>query len=253
MILPVPGMPQVQPNDDLAAILTRAIDASMLGVKNGDVLVVCQKIVSKAEGRVVALDTIEPSAMASAWAAEYEKDPRLIELVFRESRRIVRMERGNLIVETGPGWICANAGIDQSNAVCEGTVTLLPLDPDASAQRLRAALADSLGVELAVIVTDTFGRPWREGQVEFALGVAGMNPIEDLAGSPDLIGRELGVTQIATADQLASAAGLAMGKSDGMPAILIRGWKPLAAARPDETEGPGGQRLIRPAENDLFR
>ncbi|MEO2169436.1 MAG: coenzyme F420-0:L-glutamate ligase [bacterium] len=253
MILPVPGVPQVQPDDDLAAILARAIDASKLGVKTGDVLVVCQKIVSKAEGRVVALDTIEPSAMAAAWASDYEKDARLIELVFRESRRIVRMERGNLIVETGPGWICANAGIDQSNAVSEGTVTLLPVDPDASAQHLREALTESLGVELVVIVTDTFGRPWREGQVEFALGVAGMNAIEDLAGSPDLIGRELGLTQIATADQLASAAGLAMGKSDGMPAILIRGWKPAASAVADETECSGGRRLIRPAENDLFR
>jgi coenzyme F420-0:L-glutamate ligase/coenzyme F420-1:gamma-L-glutamate ligase len=254
MILPVPGIPAIEPDADLAAILAKAIDESKLGVKQGDVLVVCQKIVSKAEGRIVALDAVEPSDLARRWAEEHEKDPRLVELVFRESNRIVRMERGNLIVETGPGWICANAGIDQSNAVTEGTVTLLPLDTDGSAARLRAGLKEHLGVDFAVIITDTFGRPWREGQVEFALGVAGLNPIEDLGGTPDLIGRELGVTQIAAADQLASAAGLAMGKSDGMPAILIRGWTPAPDTRPDESGRPtNGTRLIRPTENDLFR
>ncbi len=254
MILPVPGIPAIQPDDDLGALLAKAISDSKLGVKQGDVLVVCQKIVSKAEGRIVALDDIEPSDLAKRWAETHEKDPRLIELVFRESNRIVRMERGNLIVETGPGWICANAGIDQSNAVTEGTVTLLPLDADASAARLRDRLREDLGMDFAVIVTDTFGRPWREGQVEFALGVAGLNPIEDLGGTPDLIGRELGITQIAAADQLASAAGLAMGKSDGMPAILIRGWVPARETKPDESGRPSnGTRLIRPTENDLFR
>ena len=254
MILPVPGIPAIDAGSDLSKILASAISDSKLGVKRGDVLVVCQKIVSKAEGRIVALDDIEPSDLARRWAETHEKDPRLVELVFRESNRIVRMERGNLIVETGPGWICANAGIDQSNAVKQGTVTLLPLDADGSAERLRAGLRKHLGVEFAVIVTDTFGRPWREGQVEFALGVAGLDPIEDLGGTPDLIGRELGVTQIAAADQLASAAGLAMGKSDGMPAILIRGWTPATGTRPDESGRPAnGTRLIRPTENDLFR
>ena len=254
MILPVPGIPAIHADTDLSQVLATAISDSKLGVKAGDVLVVCQKIVSKAEGHIVALDGIEPSDLARRWAEAHEKDPRLVELVFRESNRIVRMERGNLIVETGPGWICANAGIDQSNAVEEGTVTLLPLDADASAEKLREGLRQQLGVDFAVIVTDTFGRPWREGQVEFALGVAGLNPIEDLGGTPDLIGRELGVTQIAAADQLASAAGLAMGKSDGMPAILIRGWVPAPNTRPDESgRANNGTRLIRPTENDLFR
>lgn len=254
MILPLPGIPQIQPGDDLPQIIAAAIRDSKLGIKNGDVLVLCQKIVSKAEGRVVALDEVEPSARASAWALEHEKDARIIELVFRESHRIVRMVAGNLIVETGPGWVCANAGIDQSNAIREGTVTLLPVDPDASAQRMAESLRDDFGVDLGVIITDTFGRPWREGQVEFALGVAGLPALENLSGSPDLIGRELGVTEIASADQLASAAGLAMGKADGLPAILIRGWVPSAATTPQPAERPaGGRGMIRPAEKDLFR
>lgn len=254
MVLPLPGIPAVVPGDDLGALLATALEESRFGVRDGDVLVICQKIVSKAEGRVVALDTIEPSERARAFAAEHEKDPRLVELVLRESTEILRMENGHMIVATGPGWVCANAGIDQSNAVAEGTVTLLPVDADASASRLRSHLEAAFATRLAVIVTDTFGRPWREGQVEFALGVDGLPPIEDLGGSSDLAGRELGVTQIATADHLAAAAGLAMGKSDGTPAILIRGWRPAANAAEPAAELPsGGRRLIRPRANDLFR
>lgn len=249
-LLPIPGVPSINPGDDLGALLARAINDSRMGVKAGDILVVCQKIVSKAEGRVVALDTVEPSPFASAWAAEHEKDARLVELVFRETKRIVRMERGNLIVETGPGWVCANAGIDQSNAVEEGTVTLLPLDCDASASNLRASLRGHLGVDLGIVITDTFGRPWREGQVEFALGVAGFAPIEDLRGDRDLYGRELGVTLIATADHVASAAGLLMGKAEGIPAVLVRG---LETRAPREDEARGGAGMIRPPEFDLFR
>lgn len=249
-LLPIPGIPAIRPDDDLGAILAGAIDESRMGVKEGDILVVCQKIVSKAEGRVVALDSVTPSPFAAAWAEEHEKDARLVELVFRETKRIVRMERGNLIVETGPGWVCANAGIDQSNATEEGTVTLLPLDCDASAERLRTELRGRLGVSLGVVITDTFGRPWREGQVEFALGVAGFAPVEDLRGDSDLYGRELGVTLIATADHVASAAGLLMGKSDGIPAVLVRG---LPTRAPAAEERSGGRALIRPAENDLFR
>ncbi|MDG2306801.1 MAG: coenzyme F420-0:L-glutamate ligase [Candidatus Binatia bacterium] len=249
-LLPLPGIPAIQPDDDLAAILATAINDSRMGVKPGDILVLCQKIVSKAEGRVVPLETVTPSAFASAWAEEHEKDARLVELVLRETKRIVRMERGNLIVETGPGWVCANAGIDQSNAIEEGTVTLLPVDADASAERLRNALRGHLGVNLGIVITDTFGRPWREGQVEFAIGVAGFAPIEDLRGDDDLYGRELGVTLIATADHVASAAGLLMGKADGMPAVLVRG---LTTREPAQGERTGGRALIRPAENDLFR
>jgi coenzyme F420-0:L-glutamate ligase/coenzyme F420-1:gamma-L-glutamate ligase len=251
MILPIPGLPQVHPGDDLAELLASAISAARVGVKPGDVLVVCQKVVSKAEGRVVVLADVEPSALASSWAARHDKDPRLIELVFRESTRIVRMDGGNLIVETGPGWVCANAGIDQSNAIAEGVVTLLPLDPDASARRLRAELRRHLGVDLAIVVTDTFGRPWREGQVEFALGVAGMAPVDDLRGTRDLMGHELGVTVIAVADEVACAAGLAMRKAAGVAAVIVRGCDvPSEAA---DQDAQGGRSLIRPREHDLFR
>jgi len=248
-LLPLPGVPAIEPNDDLGAILARAIQESRMGVKGGDILAVCQKVVSKAEGRIVSLDSVTPSPFAVAWAEEHEKDPRVVELVLRETKRIVRMERGTMIVETGPGWVCANAGIDQSNAIADGTVTLLPLDADASAQRLRTALREHLGADLGVVITDTFGRPWREGQVEFALGVAGFAPVEDLRGDLDLRGRELAVTLIATADHVAAAAGLLMGKADGMPAILVRG----VATRAPAGEPKGGRALIRPAETDLFR
>lgn len=251
MILPIPGLPQVRPGDDLAELLASAISTSRVGVKPGDVLVVCQKVISKAEGRVVALADVEPSDLAKRWAATHDKDPRLIELVFRESTRIVRMDGGNLIVETGPGWVCANAGIDQSNAIAEGVVTLLPLDPDASARRLRERLRDHLGVTLAVVITDTFGRPWREGQVEFALGVAGMGPVDDLRGTRDMMGHELGVTVIGVADEIACAAGLAMRKASGVAAVLIRGCDVPAEAADEEARG--GRSLIRPREHDLFR
>jgi coenzyme F420-0:L-glutamate ligase/coenzyme F420-1:gamma-L-glutamate ligase len=252
VILPLAGMPPVRPGDDLAALLGAAIEEARTGLKQGDVLVVCQKVVSKAEGRVVALADVAPSPLARQWAAEHDKDARLVELVLRESKRIVRMDGGNLIVETGPGWICANAGIDQSNALADGVVTLLPVDADASAEALRAALRARFAVDLAVIVTDTFGRPWREGQVEFALGVAGMAPVEDLRGTRDMVGHELGVTVIGVADEIACAAGLAMRKAAGVPAVLVRGCE-----LPAEQQGPeakrGGRSVIRRRENDLFR
>jgi coenzyme F420-0:L-glutamate ligase / coenzyme F420-1:gamma-L-glutamate ligase len=250
-ILPIPGLPAVRPGDALADLLASAISAAKVGVKQGDVLVVCQKVVSKAEGRVVALADVVPSALATSWAERHDKDARLVELVFRESTRIVRMDGGNLIVETGPGWVCANAGIDQSNAIAEGVVTLLPLDPDASAERLRVALRRHFGIDLAIVVTDTFGRPWREGQVEFALGVAGMAPVDDLRGTHDLNGHELGVTVIGVADEIACAAGLAMRKAAGIAAVLVRGCG-LPAERADDGSR-GGRAMIRPREHDLFR
>src|SRR5262249_8073991 len=179
IILPVPDLPAIQPGDDLARLLATAISESRIGAKPGDILVVCQKVVSKAEGRVVELAAVTPSALAETWARANDKDARVVEVVLREARRIVRMDAGHLIVETGPGGICANAGVDESNALRDGVVTLLPVDPDRSAEEMRSALRGHLGVELAVIVTDTFGRPWREGQVEFAIGVAGMEPLLD--------------------------------------------------------------------------
>jgi len=179
---------------------------------------------------------------------------RVVELVLRESNRIVRMDGGHLIVETGPGWVCANAGIDESNAVRDGQVTLLPVDADASAERLRAALRSHLGVDLGVVVTDTFGRPWREGQVEVALGVAGIEPLLDLRGTRDLNGHELRVTVIGVADELAGAAGLVMGKSDGVAAVIVRGWQaPAPPANADPARPRGGRALIRRRETDLFR
>lgn len=252
LVLPIPGLPAVRPGDDLAKLLASAISEARVGVKQGDVLVICQKVVSKAEGRVVELATVTPSPLATRWAEQHDKDPRLVELVLRESTRIVRMDGGNLIVETGPGWVCANAGIDQSNAVAEGVVTLLPCDPDASAERLRRELRGHLGVTLPIVITDTFGRPWREGQVEFALGVAGMGPVEDLRGTRDMSGHELGVTVIAVADELACAAGLAMRKSSGVAAVLVRGFDAPPEERGDEPRR-GGKSLIRRRENDLFR
>lgn len=246
-ITPVRGVPAVRPGDDLAALLLAALAAHGPAPQAGDVLVVCQKVVSKAEGRLVRLDTVDPSPFARQIAAGTQgKDPRVVEVILRETRRIVRMDRGHLIVETGPGWICANAGVDESNSPEPGTVVLLPQDPDASARRLRAAIAAATGAELAVIITDTFGRPWREGQIDVALGVAGMAACRDHRGERDLAGRALQHTVLAQADALAAAAGLVMGKADGVPAALVRGY----AFAP----GPGsGRDLLRPPALDLFR
>jgi coenzyme F420-0:L-glutamate ligase/coenzyme F420-1:gamma-L-glutamate ligase len=204
-------------------------------------VVIAQKIVSKAEGAIVDLRSIVPSKLAKDWSEQYGKDPRLIELVLRESRRIVRMDRGVLIAETRHGFITANAGVDQSNVPGEHFATTLPLDPDASAGRIRSTLGCG-----AVIVSDTFGRPWREGLVNVAIGVSGLEPVDDLRGSRDWSGRALQVSKIAVADELAAAAGLAMPKSAGVPVALITGfeWK----------RGEGlARNLLRSSETDLFR
>lgn len=212
----------------------------------GDVLAVCQKVVSKAEGAVVALADVTPSPFAERLARSTGKDPRVVEVILGESRRIVRMERGHLICETGPGWVCANAGVDASNALAPDTLVLLPRDADASAERIRARIAASVGVQVGVIVTDTFGRPWREGLTEVALGVAGIEPFLDFTGQRDLNGRELLHTVMAIADDIACAAGLVMLKDQGIAAAVVRG----APVVP----GPGGgHRVVRPAEFDLFR
>jgi len=244
-LIPIEGVPAVQPGDDLAALLLEAARKQQLALEDG-ALVVCQKVVSKAEGRVVALADVTPSEEALRIAREDEKDPRQVELVLRESVRIVRRGHRVLISETKHGFVCANAGIDLSNATGPEHAVLLPEDPDASARGLRdALLAGGAGAPLAVIVSDTFGRPWREGLVDVALGCAGLSPIDDQRGGPDLAGRILEVTAMATADQLAAAAGLLMPKRSGVPAVWIRG----VAIR-----GDGALRdLLRDPGSDLFR
>ena len=230
------SLPEVRPGDDLALLIRMAadIDASTL-------IAVAQKVVSKAENAIVDLREIRPSALAQSWAAEWNKDARLIELVLAQSRRIVKMDRGVIISETRHGFICANAGVDQSNVEGDDFATVLPNDPDASAQRLRSGIGSG-----AVIITDTFGRPWREGLVDVAIGVAGLEALDDHRGGTDRHGRKLASTIIAVADQLAAAAGLLMRKSAGTPVVLIRGfdWQP----------GQGSaQSLLRKPEQDLFR
>ncbi|HYP27643.1 MAG TPA: coenzyme F420-0:L-glutamate ligase [Blastocatellia bacterium] len=244
-ILPLENLPEVNEGDDLAALIARAARARGAEVLERDVFVIAQKVVSKAEGRVVRLDGVEPSELAAEWARAHGKDARMVEVVLRESRRIVRMERGVMICETRHGFICANAGVDASNTA-EGTVVLLPVDPDGSARRIRAALVREFGVEVAVIISDTFGRPWREGIANVAIGLAGIAPLVDYRGQADSHGRELRVTVIAIADELASAAELVMKKSAGLPVAVIRGFDYEARdARVDE--------LIRPPDRDLFR
>ncbi len=244
-VLPVHGIGEVDPGADLAGLIHAALSAQGTPLEDGDIVVVTQKVVSKAEGCVVPLDAVEPSPLATEWAASWDKDPRVVELVLRQSRRIVRMERGVIISETQHGLVCANAGVDCSN-VGGGRATLLPPDPDASAERLRAALNQASGVRIGVVISDTFGRAWREGQTNVAIGVAGVEALRHFEGQLDPTGYELRVTMLATADELASAGELVMGKVDGVPVALVRG---LGRAL-----GPGSAReLIRPAANDLFR
>jgi len=248
-VIPVPGLPMIQPGDDLAALVIQAIEAARVGVKSNDVVVLCQKVISKAEGAVVDLAEITPSPFAEHLASRTEggKDPRALEVVLRETKRIVRMDRGHVICETHHGWVCANAGVDESNPVAPEIVTLLPRDADASAARLRERLVAHFGIDVAVVVTDTFGRPWREGLVEVALGCAGMDPLLDLRGRADLAGRELHHTVVALADEVAGAAGLVMEKDSGVALAIVRGVQ--------YTPGPGGAatRLVRRSEFDLFR
>lgn len=241
----VPGMPEVAAGDDLAALIIEAVRRSAIEVLERDIFVVAQKIVSKAEGRTVHLDSIEPSERAREWAARYDKDPRAVEVVLRESRRIIRMERGVLISETRHGLICANAGVDSSNTP-EGTVILLPEDPDGSARRIQASLEREFDTRLAVIITDTFGRPWREGLVNVAIGIAGIGPLIDYRGERDSHGRQMRVTVIAVADELASAAELVMRKTEGIPVAIIRGFDYRERAS-------SAAELIRPPDLDLFR
>jgi coenzyme F420-0:L-glutamate ligase/coenzyme F420-1:gamma-L-glutamate ligase len=243
-LVALPGVPAVQPGDDLAALVRAAADVAALRLEDG-VLVVCQKVVSKAEGRLVRLADVEPSAHARRVAADDGKDPRHVEIVLRETVRVVRHGHGVMICETRHGFVCANAGVDLSNAPGPDIAVLLPLDPDASAAALREALLASGAGPLAVIVSDTFGRPWREGLIDVAIGCAGIAPIDDQRGARDLAGRELQVTTTATADQLAAAAGLLMRKEAGVPAVWIEGARARGDGRVRDT--------LRAPDTDLFR
>lgn len=244
-IYPLHGLPQIGGASDLGALIADALGASDIALAKGDVLVVAQKIVSKAEGRVVRLDSVTPSERAVHWARDWGKDSRLIELVLSEAKSILRMERGVIIAETQHGFICANAGVDVSNTE-EGTAVLLPVDPDASARGIRDTFRKRFGVDVAVIVSDTFGRAWREGLVNVALGVAGMEALRDERGLPDMNGRRMEATVVAVADEIVAAAGLVMGKADATPVALVRG------VLLKSTEG-SGRDLLRPKERDLFR
>jgi coenzyme F420-0:L-glutamate ligase / coenzyme F420-1:gamma-L-glutamate ligase len=246
----VPGIPLVRPGDDLAALLIAACEQNALVPADDDILVVAQKIVSKAEGRYVDLAKVRPSARAAALAAEVGKDARLVEVILAESRRVVRTKPGVLIVEHRLGFIMANAGVDRSNIdpdFATEPVLLLPSDPDASAARLHKRLTAQFRKRLGVIITDSWGRAWRHGTVGVALGVAGLPALIDMRGRPDLFGRELHVTQTGFADEIASAASLLMGQADeARPMVLLRGLAWTDAPAP-------GAALVRPPEEDLFR
>ena len=245
-ILSVPGMPVIVPGDDLPALIRQAAEGAALDLQDGDIVVVTQKIVSKAEGCLVSLVEVTPSPLAATFAEQWDKDARQVEVVLQASRRIVKMDRGVIIAETHHGFICANAGVDRSNMEGDDVVAVLPPDPDASARAIRDRLRQQLGVEVAVIISDTFGRPWREGLVNVAIGLAGMQANVDYTGETDAQGYELKVTALSVADELAAAAELVMNKLDNVPVAVIRGY--------DYPRGDGDlSQLIRDPERDLFR
>jgi coenzyme F420-0:L-glutamate ligase/coenzyme F420-1:gamma-L-glutamate ligase len=245
-IFGIPGLPEITAGTDLAGSIHAAAAAAGTPLESGDILVITSKIVSKAEGRVVELSTVEVSPFARQYAEKWEKEPAVIELVLRESRRVVRQVGPVLITETRHGFVCANAGIDQSSSGGHGLAVLLPVDPDASAMRVRSALK-AKGVDVAVIVSDTFGRPWREAQTDIAIGIAGMQPVTSYIGQVDPHGHEFRVQALCTADEVAGAAELVKGNLSRVPCAVVRGlpWEP------DETASM--QSIIRDSERDLFR
>ena len=245
-LMPVVGLPEVQAGDDLGRLIYDALLASDLHPAESDILVVTHKVVAKAEGRVIDLTTVEPSEFSRKFAAQWDKDPRQVEVVLRESVRIVRMDRGIIISETEHGLICANAGVDRSNVVGSDQVCLLPRDPDASARRIADTLQMLSGCVVPVVISDTFGRAWREGLTNVAIGVAGIRPIRSYIGMLDTQGRPLRVTALAVADELAAAAELVMGKVDRVPAALVRGYEA-------EVGEGSAHELIRLPELDMFR
>ena len=244
-LIPVIGMAEVREGDDLARMILAAARRAKIGFRDTDILIVAQKVISKAEGRIARLSTIEPSARASQLAARGARDPRLVEVILRESRRIVR-EHPVLIVETRHGFVCANAGVDHSNVPGEDVVTLLPTDPDRSARLLGIALRRLSKKRVAVLISDTFGRPWRLGLTNVAVGAAGLPVMLDLRGTRDRNAKPLQATVQAIADDIAAAAGLAMGKREGVPVVIVRGYRYRPAQMP-------ATKLIRPAHEDLFR
>lgn len=246
-IFPVKGIPDIRKGDNLGRLIVNKVEDQGDEFQQGDIAIVSQKIVSKAEGRILPLSKVTPSDFAKTIANETGKDPRQVEVVLKESKKIIRMKGGHLIAETNHGFICANAGVDQSNVgKTRDSVSMLPLDSDASANTIRKTIHEMTGKNIPIIVTDTFGRAWRMGQVNFAIGISGLNPIHDYRGTKDMYRRTLQVTEIAVADELASAAELVMNKADRVPVAIIRGYK-----------APSGQGsikdLIRPEEFDLFR
>lgn len=241
------GIPEVQPGDDLVELIANALTESGLTPTNDDVLVVTHKIVSKSEGRLIDLSTIEPSEFARNWAAQWDKDARQVEVVLRDAHRIVRMDRGVMICETRHGFICANAGVDASNVHGGDIVCLLPLDPDASARTIREGIRERYGVAPGVIITDSFGRPWRRGIVNIAIGIAGMSPYADYRGVSDPFGYDLRVSVMCVADEIAAAAELLAGKVDGRPVALVRGYDWV---RDDEATA---RDLVMDPERDMFR
>ncbi len=245
-IIGLDGIGEVQPGADLVALLQAALAGSDMQVQSGDILVVTHKIVSKAEGRVVDLAAVEPSSFAAQWAARYGKDPRQVEVVLREAVRIVRMDRGIILAETRHGFVCANAGVDLSNVPGEQVACLLPLDPDASARAIAEGLSSAVDFPVPVIISDSFGRPWRSGVVNVAIGVAGLEPLVDYRGLHDPYGYELSASVLAVADELAAAAELVMGKVDQRPVALVRGYRYTPAAG-------SACHLIMPPERDMFR
>ncbi len=244
-LIRLPGLPEIRRGDDLCEQITIAARKARLQFENGDILVIAQKIVSKAEGAVVQLATISASPQAQVIAERQKRDPRLVEVILQESRRLVRSDPV-LIAETRHGYVCANAGVDHSNVPGDDAVTLLPRDPDQSAKNLAAALRKRTRKRIAVIISDTFGRPWRLGLTNVAIGASGVPVLRDLRGTRDRDGKPLTATVLAIADELAAAAGLLMDKSGGVPVILIRGYHYKSVSEP-------ASRVIRPAAEDLFR
>ncbi len=240
------GMPEVKSGDRLASLIADAAAKSGVSLASGDVLVVAQKAVSKAEGRLVRLQEVEPSAFAITLARERSGDPRFVELILRESRRVLRMDERVIIAETHHGFICANAGIDRSNVAGDDFVSLLPVDPDASARKIREDIGKDLGVRPGVIVCDTFGRPWREGLTNVAIGLAGIKAVSDYRNRVDDFGRPLHATVFGTADEIAAAAGLIMRKTERLPVVAVKGFE-------FEPGNQGIRELLRAKEHDLFR
>jgi coenzyme F420-0:L-glutamate ligase/coenzyme F420-1:gamma-L-glutamate ligase len=245
LLYPVLGLPEAVPGLDLGAEILKSLQACELALRDSDIVVVAHKVISKAEGKLVRLADVTPSERAARWAAEHQKDPRVVELALREARAVVRMDAGVLITETAHGLVCANSGVDTSNAPA-GFAVVLPDDPDASAERLRSALIAATGAAPAVIISDTFGRPWREGLVNVAIGLAGLNPLTDYRGMTDCFGKTLRASVLASADEIASAAELIMGKARRIPAVVVRGfrWTPSKAT---------ARELQRDVSHDLFR